>query len=393
MTLVKMKSRSTTQLSQPQLNALADRLLLDLDNILAHFGVKYKKSSKKYYGGCPIHNGDPVKSPWNLFVEGDYYRGNWKCRSHNCHVIFQKSLLGFIRGLISRFKHEWKEEGDKIATFQETIDWGLAWTKQDFSSINIASEDIDKNKFISQTRINLVDQDKPKHYLSRDFVRKSLIIPASPFINRGFSAETLDKYDIGLTKSKDPSKEMFERIVIPIYDNDGLFLVGCTGRSIHKECPHCKMYHADHDKCPNEEEYFKFVKWRHSKTLKAERNLFNYWKAKKFIQECGTAVLVESVCNSLRLEENGIPISVGTFGAHFTEFQQLLINEAGALNLVVIPDQDEAGRTAAKMIADQYNRLFNIKIIDIPKNDVDELTADEVEQYIKPTLRKLGAIK
>lgn len=280
-----------------------------------------------------------------------------------------------------------------MATFEETVEWALAWSKQDVSSIDIGANEIDKAKFVSQTRVNLVDQERPKHYISRDFIREHLLIPANQFVDRGFSAEILDKYDIGVSKSKDPGKEMFERVVVPIYDSDGIFLVGCTGRSIHKECDRCKYHHLESDQCPRPEEGFKYVKWRHSKTLKAERNLFNYWSAKHHIQKCGTAVLVESVCNSLRLEQNGIPISVATFGAHFTEFQQLKVSEAGALNLVVIPDQDEAGTTYAKLIREEYDRLFNIYVLSIPKNDVDELTPEEIDIHIKPTLRKLKVIE
>jgi hypothetical protein len=387
-------TKSRSLLNNEQLNFLSNKMLDDIDSILDYFEVsKIKKTESKIYGACPIHGGTGERNPFNLFLTGDYYRGNWKCRSHNCHKVFQPSLLGLIRGLLSKKKLGWSAEGDKIISFQETINWCLSWTKEDLSSINVSADDIDKNKFIAQTKVSLVKQEKRKHYISRELVQSSLNIPAPQFIERGFSENTLKKYDIGLCKSKDPSKEMFDRVVVPIYDNDWMYLIGCTGRTIHKQCSKCKLYHHLDQECPRPEQSYKFVKWRHSTDFRAEKSLYNLFSAKKFIQECGTAILVESPGNVLRLEENGIHNSLATFGSYFSEYQQLLVTELGAFNLVVIPDKDDAGATYAKMIKDEYSRLFNIYIIDIPKNDVAELTTEEIDIHIKPTLKRLGVIK
>ncbi len=381
-------------LSHEQLNFLSDKILDDIGNILDYFEVKkLKETNTKMYGSCPVHGGTGERNPFNLFLTGDYYKGNWKCRSHNCHKIFQPSLIGLIRGLLSKKQLDWSAEGDKMVSFQQTIDWCLSWTNQDLSSINITPDEIDKNKFIAQTRVSLVKQEKRTHYISRELVQKRLTIPAPQFIKRNFSESTLKRYDIGLCNSKDPSKDMFERVVVPIYDNDWMYLIGCTGRSIHNQCPKCKLYHHLDEQCPHPEDSRRYVKWRHSDNFRAEQALYNLFSAKNCIKETGTAILVESPGNVLRLEENGIHNSLATFGSYFSEAQQLLVTEAGAFNLVVIPDKDEAGTTYAKVIKEDYGRLFNIYILDIPKNDVDELTPEEIETHIKPTLRKLGVLK
>ena len=55
---------------------------------------------------CPIHQGDN-SSALNLYIEGDSYRANWKCRTHQCEKTFKGSILGFTRGLLSYQKYNW----------------------------------------------------------------------------------------------------------------------------------------------------------------------------------------------------------------------------------------------------------------------------------------------
>jgi hypothetical protein len=69
--------------------------------------------------------------------------------------------------------------------------------------------------------------------IERRYVTSSLVIPSEYYISRGYSAEILSKYDIGLC-NKD-GKEMSDRVVAPIYSDDHRYVVGCTGRSIYNK--------------------------------------------------------------------------------------------------------------------------------------------------------------
>jgi hypothetical protein len=44
----------------------------------------------------------------------------------------------------------------------------------------------------------------------------------------------LEDYDVGYCDN--PAKPMYERAVVPIYDNEHKYIVGCTGRSIFEKC-------------------------------------------------------------------------------------------------------------------------------------------------------------
>lgn len=387
------KSHSKTNLEQEELTELSELLFQNLDDIITYFDVsKVRKTQIKIYGACPIHNGDKEKSPFNMYLTGDFYRGNWKCRSHNCHLIFKSSLLGFVRGLLSRKEYDWKEKGDKIASFEETIAWSLKWLGKDRNGLKIDKGELEKLRFAKLNSPKIIQQ-PPKVYISRDMVRAALTFPAKPFVDRGFSEEILDKYDIGLCTSTDYTKEMYDRVVVPIYNDSRSCLVGCTGRSIHGPCDKCHYFHRKENGCPNDY-FFQYVKWRHSKTFKAEEYLFNYWFSSEHIKRTSSAVIVESVGNCLKLEQAGIHNSVATFGTHLTEPQQLLLAKLGVLNLIIIPDMDEnnAGMQSAELIKQTYNRIYNIHILkDLPLGDVGDMSRENIHSQIIPFLKKHGA--
>ncbi len=383
-----MEKFRLNNLSPEQLSILSSKLMDELDDILLYFDVRLKKNMKKLYGGCPIHGGDGKTNPFNMFLIGDNYSGNWKCRSHNCHAIFKSSFLGFIRGLLSKKKYDWQKMGDQIASFQEVIAWSLNWLKIKSGDIKVDFNELEKKRFIQQN--SMLRTVEKVTGIDRSVVRKHLTYPAQQFIDRGFAEELLDKYDIGLCN--DPKREMYNRVVVPIYDKAGLFMIGCSGRSIHKQCPNCKLYHPANNSCPDAYTKYNFTKWKHSKDFKAEQTLFNFWKAAKYIKDYKTAIITESVGNVLRLEEAGIKIGVGTFGTQFTEHQNLLLNELGVLNLIIAPDIDEhgAGMTWATATKLKYNRIYNVYIIDkLPKSDIGEMSIKEVEETFKPILNKL----
>ena len=166
---------------------------------------------------CPIHNGDNP-SAVNIYHQGESYRGNWKCRTHSCENIFKGSIIGFVRGVLSSKKYGWINNGDNTCSFKEALDYCMLFLNKDMKSIKISKSD--KNKI---TFANIVNHIKLKSAqagissVTRDSVRKSLNIPAQYFIDRGFSAQILDRYDVGLCDKK--NKEMYGRAVVPYISN------------------------------------------------------------------------------------------------------------------------------------------------------------------------------
>ena len=379
----KTKSHLNDQL---KLKAICDQVCDNIDDLLDSFNIEYKNNSKMIVMACPIHGGDN-QSALNLYPEGDTYRGNWKCRTHNCEKVFKGSILGFIRGVLSKYEHGWTQPGDSMCSFDDAVNYALKFIKQDIKDIKISNSDREKKQFTNVINYINKNVEKSTSRITRSQITRSLSIPAQYYIDRDYSSNILTKYDVGLcTKSE---REMSNRVVVPIYDNDYKYMIGCTGRSIYEKCDSCKAYHNPTESCPTPENSWKYPKWKHNADFKSQNTLYNFWFAKEHILNSTTAIIVESPGNVWRLEENGIHNSVAMFGSSLSDRQKILLDSSGAMNLVLLTDNDEAGHKAAAQIKQKCQNTYRIFIPPISKNDVGDMTSDEINKEIKQYLQEI----
>lgn len=380
-----MKTQSPLT-DQYKLKALCDDLCDDIESLLDHFELEYKSNGKMMSMCCPIHGGDNP-SAISLYYTGDNYRGNWKCRTHNCEKVFKGSIIGFIRGIISARKYKWEKEGDKFCSFKEAVEFATSFIKKDLDSIKISGSDRNKKAFTALVNYIHQETQSTEKLIKREVITKSLNIPAQYFIDRKYSSDILTKYDVGLCEKS--GKEMSSRVVVPIYDNDYKYMVGCSGRSIFEQCRLCGSYHDPNKSCPDEEHRWIYSKWRHSKDFKSQNHLYNFWFAKQNIMSSAVAIIVESPGNVWRLEENGIHNSVAIFGSSMSDRQKIILDSSGAMSLVILTDNDEAGKKAAEQIKEKCQNTYKIYIPKISKNDIGEMTNQEIDKEIKPILEKI----
>ena len=366
-------------IDQNKIKIICDQLCDRIDDLLNHFDLEHRCSGRFKTMSCPIHGGDN-DSALNLYHTGDSYRGNWKCRTHHCEEVFKGSIIGFIRGILSNKKHNWQKNGDETIPFKEALDYATNFLNVSLKDIKISNSQKEKNNFITNAKVfTKVLNDTNNPGITRSTVRKNLQIPSKYFIDRGFSSEILDKYDVG--DCIVAGKEMYNRAVVPVYDMDHNYMIGCTGRSVFSKCDNCKAYH-DND-CPNSEFAWKLSKWRHSSGFKTQDSLYNFWYANEHIKNTGKIILVESPGNVWKLEENDIHNSVALFGSNLTDRQKTIIDISGAMTIILIMDNDEAGDKARKQIYDKCCRTYNIVNVHIKKNDIAELTNDEIDIQIR----------
>jgi 5S rRNA maturation endonuclease (ribonuclease M5) len=337
----------------------------NIEELLPVLGIEdYKIFDKMITMSCPIHAGDN-ESAFNLYHQGDHYRGNWKCRTHQCENTFRSSVIGFIRGCLSRQQKNWSKEGDETVTFKDAIDFATKFIKKDLKDLKIPKKEKEKHTFV-----NTVNYIKPVinnsiKQVSRGQIQKTLNIPSKYFLDRNYLPETLIKYDVG--DCLNPNREMYNRAVVPIYDNDHQFMVGCSGRTINNSIP----------------------KWKHNEGFRAEEYLYNFWYAKTHIKDSGVVIIVESPGNVWRLEEAGIHNSVAIFGSSLKDKQKMLLDISGAMSIVTIMDNDEAGIKAAQQIHNKCHRIYNVKNIQLTKYaDIGEMSTAEVIEQIKPQIEK-----
>ena len=370
---------------QAKLKVVCDELCDNIEELFDHFDLEYKDHGKMISMACPIHEGDN-EGALNLYVQGDNYRGNWKCRTHGCEQCFKGSIIGFVRGLLSNRKYQWSQEGDKTASFKETIDFITSFLKKDLNDIKVSKVARNKSKFTNAiNHIKNSSKVSTENCLTREKIRPLLKIPAEYYIDRNFSKDILDKYDVGLCDN--PDREMYNRVVVPIYDIDYNYMIGCTGRSIFNKCDKCGSFHDPNKDCPEDRRKYLYSKWKHSANFKSQNSLYNYWFAKKHIQETGVVLLVESPGNVWKLEENGIHNSVGIFGSALSDRQKIMLDSSGAMTIIVLTDNDDAGRKAAEQIKEKCQNTYRIFIPQISKADVAEMDAEEIDREIKEYIK------
>ena len=385
MKTMKKNQKKYHSYDQHQLKHLSDVVCDDIENLLNHLGVSsYRMLDKMIIMSCPIHGGDN-DSAFNLYHQGDSYRGNWKCRTHQCEEIFKSSIIGFIRGCLSHEKG-WAKSGDPVVSFAEALEFAIDFSKSDLTNIKVSKKAKEKSSFINAIK-NIQPNDRVVRTdtIPRSSVVKALSIPSQYFLNRGFSEHVLRKYDVG--DCLDSNKEMCDRAVVPVYDDSGQNMTGCTGRTVHDKCVKCNGFHKIESSCPSDHEVWKYCKWRHNKNFKTQENLYNYWFAKEHIASSHTVILVESPGNVWRLEEAGIHNSVAIFGASLSHKQKMLLDISGAMNIITIMDNDKAGEAAAKNIEEKCCRTYNIKHIKLTTNDIADMSTQDIQQYILPQLQ------
>jgi len=387
-----MEYHSSKPVHQEQLRQLEKLAGAKLDDILTHFGIKdeLRKASRFYVGGCPVHGGNN-KSAFNVYHTGNETIGNWRCFTHSCHVHFQPTIIGLVRGILSHIKYGWKDKSDrdKECPFKETLAFlGKFCGTENIGDIEIDFDALEMRKFSNHMK-HIYAREEVVNVLEipRDIAIKSLQIPDRYFVSRGYTEAVLKKYDVGLCTAKD--KEMYMRAVAPIYNNDHSLMVGCTGRMIFEKCPLCNSHHNPIHTCPQDYEKWKFTKWRHNTGFKGEYYLYNYWFAKEHIRKNGYAIIVESPGNVWRLEEAGIHNSIATFGAHLTDGQRDILDKSGALSLIVLTDPDDAGILATEAIRKSCCNTYSLYFPSISGGDIGDIEVRSVQEQLLPIIDKV----
>lgn len=359
------------------INELSDNACNDPERLLRELGVNARLQGRKYAGPCPVHDGDNPGA-FNFYYDGETVRGFWKCRTHECHTKWKKNLPGLIQGIKTR-------ELGRPFSWKETVDWLVKFNG--IGSVNqVKLPDITTLKKRSASRIisklNITLNQKQTGW-SREWVRQQLQIPSQYYVDRGYSKKILDKYDVGLYPSQN-------RISVPVYDENYKFCVGFAARSIFEQCKKCSLYHRADEACPTTTEGIaSSAKWRNSRDFDSGSYFYNYWFAKNHILKSGVAALVEGSGDVWRLEENDIHIGLGMFGVELTDQQRLILDKSGVLSLIILLDNDEAGKKAAIEIKKKLYRSYRLYFPKIHGDDVGELHTDAITNDIKPYIQML----
>jgi 5S rRNA maturation endonuclease (ribonuclease M5) len=371
---------NTIQQRNSDLTIINELLTERIDEVLAEFGIDLDDQFSRYVGRCCIHLGDKCNA-MNVNTKHNDYPGRWICFTHSCQEVFKPTVIGLIRGIISSQKYGWTAEGDKMASFPETMNWIKEFLGTDYEKSQKAVN-IERRRFIAENNTNSSNR---RNGIPRSEVIKWLDIPANEYLNKGYSKEVLTKYDCGFYKY--PNRRFSDRVLFPCYNKDFSVALGFTGRTIHPQCTKCGMWHFESTGCPKTSlEMFHASKWVHSpkEEFDVSSYLFNFYNSLEYIKKTKTIILCESIGDVLRLEDNNIKGAVAIFGTSLKANQATLLDSAGVQNVIVLLNGDEPGIIGSKKLKEKYRRYYNLKFpkIDLGTKDIGDLSNDEVMEKL-----------
>ena len=338
------------KLDYSQIYQLSNQLFEKLPALLDYFHIEYIEYPNRYAFACPIHGGDNPEG-CSIFTDGRSSKGNWSCWTNNCHEEYKASLYGFVRGVLSHRK-------GKRVSIDETTEFCL-------KILDLSADDIEAapiNPLTNEIKLLEIFNREPdrhqSHVITREKIRNRIEIPAKYYINRGFCVQTLDLFDVGICVKK--NQPMTGRVVVPIYDESYNY-VGCIGRSTHPNIT---------------------PKWRHSKGFKKSSYLYGLNIAKESIKESQTVFLVEGQGDVWRMHEAGIKNTVGIFGSNLSDDQLILLEKSGALKIIILTDNDEAGIKAAEQIVKKGGRRFNYVRPQISEKDIGDMSVEQIKEEV-----------
>ena len=74
------------------------------------------------------------------------------------------------------------------------------------------------------------------------------------------------------------------------------------------------------------------------------------------------------------------------FGSSLTDAQSRILETSGAFTLILLTDNDDAGKKGRKSIRKKCERIFNIVEIDLSAKDIGEMNIKQIDEEIKPKL-------
>jgi 5S rRNA maturation endonuclease (ribonuclease M5) len=330
---------------QPQISALCKSLESKIPDLLDIFKLEYRKYDHKYTLPCPVHGGDNSNG-CTIFENGAH---NWACWTHGCQYKYKKSLLGFIRGVLSH-------RSGREVSISEAIKFC-----SDF--LNCKIEDLQitpvsgNGSYVKMVEIFTM---QPELDIATD--RPEIhIMPSQYYKDRKYSENILLEFEIGDCLLD--YGVMAKRAVVPYYDMHGNYL-GSSGRVLSdKDSP----------------------KWINTKGLKKSQILYGLHVARQYIEDSGTVIIVEGPGDVWRLNEAGFKNSVAISGANLSDAQLLNLEMSGCLKVIILTDNDDAGKKAAQQIIKKCGRRFNYVQPEIPKQykDIGEMTLEEIKTLLE----------
>lgn len=331
-----------------ELTSIKKALNENVELVFKKLNVEYEIFGDNVYSKCPIHEGSDNPRALSFSID----KGIWKCWTRDCQFHYRNDIFGLIAGVLSSRSH-------KEQTFSDALKWSceLLNIKHKGGSSSNKKVIIENDPFIDTINI-LSECDKEIHHdaIKVDF---DLSTPSEYFISRGFDYKTLEYFQISDCTDKGP---MYDRAVIPIHNDDGTNVIGLIGRTT--------------------KEYKKPKFLFHPKGFDKRYCLYNYHRAINSIERTHTLFIVEGQGDVWKLYEAGVTNVVSILGKTITKEQESKINKMPITKIVILTDNDQAGRESKVQIKRQFGRMYKLIFPKMTSKDIGEMKIKDIKTLL-----------
>lgn len=331
------------------LKHLKNQLNQNAELIFQNLGMKTEVFNDNIYSTCPAHEHSDNPRAFSFSKQ----KGIWKCWTRDCQSEFRNDIFGLIIGALSL------QTNEKV-DFKDALKWAcnLLNIQNAPSNTNNAVDDHDDEYYSMISIFNQSENSFTPKAINHNY---QIIYPSQYFLDRGFKKSTLDFFGVG--DCTENSGLLRDRSIIPIYDDTGNHVVGLIGRSTKDyKLPKFLIYPKGFDK-----RYF----------------FYNYHNAIVKAIETSCLFIVEGQGDVWKLHEHGVFNAVSIFGKTISKEQESKLLNLPITHLIILTDNDQAGRESKVQIKRQLGRCFKLTFPKMLSKDVGEMSDEEISKILQ----------
>lgn len=326
------------------LNKVREIIFDDIDVLLDSFGLEYEQVADNIFMRCPIHEGSD--NPQGLSISMS--RQAWRCWTRGCHEHYNTDIFGFVKGVL------------QTDSFSEALSYICKIYNVDGAKTDEKIKE--KREDVFGDLVKTISSKKDVTNIQSPFCAVETLNGSPYFESRGFDIKTLSFF--GVKDCADRTSPMRFRSIIPI--NFCGHQVGYIARSTRDWLQ---------------------PKYLFSNGIKKTDYLYNYDNAIQNTQDTKALFLVEGQGDVWKLWECGVRNAVGLFGKDISGEQRSLLLKTGVTTLIVLTDNDQAGRESKIKIKRDMSRLFTLIFPKMSTKDLGNMTKESVQEKILNNLR------
>lgn len=330
---------------------------VDFNQILEYYNVRNAHNSgEEIQFSCPFP--EHYRGDRNPSAGLNTKTGAWNCFScgrKGTLVSFVADLEGVSPDVASR----WIREGFSAAYKPNSMSEIVRQVKERKAERNAPAS----KQNVSKYALDLFYVDWSKAYEA--YNDKSLPKRLSYVFDRGFSAATLEHYNIGYDRHT-------KRITIPLYDSEGN-LVGFKGRSTNASETSKYLGVGDRKEKDDDPSYYGFPTCKTS----------NYvWGIHTVNPSDEYAIVVEGEFDAIWLRQLGFTTAIALGGSN-PSISQVRQIKSNCSRVILLLDPDKAGKKAERRLTEKLLKFIPVRIAEVPDGlDPAEMNTQQIENAI-----------